>query len=206
VAHDQPDNAEVPFRVVALTGSAGALSEIIDVLSRLPMNFGGAVVVLLHRLPDRPGHLDEVLARRCALPVRYAAPDEALSAGRVVVVPAGCHMVVAPDGNARLVTSGSYPPNRPSADLLLCTMGVSLAERAVAVVLSGTGQDAATGATVIHNFGGTVIAADPEIAECSSMPKETIERDESVDYVLPPPDIAVLLTKLSDDRCDLSSG
>jgi two-component system chemotaxis response regulator CheB len=190
--------------VVALTGSAGALVEIIDVLSRLPVGFAGAVIVLLHQQPDRTGHLDDVLDRRCDLNVRYAAKEETLNAGQVLVVPPGCHMVVAPSGGARLVISGAFPPNRPSADLLLSTMGVSLGERAIAVVLSGTGRDAATGASVIHNFGGTVIAADPEFTACPWMPTETIERDESVDYVAPPPDIAALLAKLTDDSGDLA--
>ncbi|HEY1651087.1 MAG TPA: chemotaxis protein CheB [Acidimicrobiales bacterium] len=192
--------------VVALTGSAGALTDIIDILARLPVDFAGAVVVLLHRQPDREGHLDEVLDRRCGLTVRNAAQDEKLSAGRAVVVPASCHMVVAPGGRARLVVSGAFPPNRPSADLLLSTMGVSLGERAIAVVLSGTGRDAATGATVIHNFGGIVIAADPETIQCPWMPSEAIERDESVDYVLPPRDIASLLAKLTDARRDGAGG
>lgn len=198
VPHDHPGAVSVPPIVTALTGSAGALVNVVDVLARLPVDFNAALVILLHQQPDRTGYLDEVLARRCGLSVRYAAKDEKLTPGQVVVVPPGCHMVVAPMGHARLVTSGDFPPNRPSADILLSTMGVSLGERAIAVVLSGGGRDAATGATVVHTFGGVVIAADPDSIERPWMPRETIERDESVDYVLPPADIADLLTKLTD--------
>jgi chemotaxis response regulator CheB len=49
-----------------------------------------------------------------------------------------------------LIPSGSVPPYRPSADLLLTTLALAAGRRAVAVVLSGEGQDAATGATVVH--------------------------------------------------------
>lgn len=198
VVDDQSGGATGPCAVIALTGSAGALEEIFDVLTPLPVDFAGAVVVLLHQMPDRTGHLDDVIGRRCRLRVRYAAQNEQLSPGRVVVIPPGRHMVVAPGGNARLVTSGAFPPNRPSADLLLSTMAVSLGDRAIAVVLSGCGRDAATGATVVHDFGGIVIAADPEFTQFVGMPMETIERDEAVDYVLPARDIGPLLAKLTN--------
>jgi two-component system, chemotaxis family, protein-glutamate methylesterase/glutaminase len=190
----------VPFPVVALTGSAGALSAVAGLLAELPDDFGAAVVVLLHQGPEGPGHLDAVLSRNCRLIVRFSMKDEVLMPGHVLVVPGGCHMVVGPDGHAKLVTSGAFPPNRPSADLLLSTMGVSLRERAVAVILSGCGRDGATGATVVHRFGGTVIAAEPESTEHPSMPRETIERDEAVDYVLGPAEIAIHLTDLAPAR------
>jgi two-component system chemotaxis response regulator CheB len=106
-------------------------------------------------------------------------------------------MVVAPGDRAKLVVSGGYPPNRPSADILLSTMGVALGERAIAVVLSGGGRDGATGATVVHGCGGTVIAADPESTPHSSMPNEAIERDQAVDHILDPPAIAELLIELT---------
>ena len=129
--------------------------------------------------------------------MHLAAKEHTLVPRTVTVVPAGCHMVVTPDAHARLVTSGGFPPNRPSADLLLSTMGVSLGARAIAVVLSGCGRDAATGATVIHEFGGTVLAADPDCTEHPSMPTEAIGRDEVVDHVLAPRDIAAFLVKLT---------
>jgi two-component system, chemotaxis family, protein-glutamate methylesterase/glutaminase len=200
VVADQPGTDLVPFPVVALTGSAGALSAVAGLLAELPVHFGAAVVVLLHQGPEGPGHLDAVLSRSCRLTVRFSRRYEVLAPGHVLVVPGGCHMVVGADGHARLITSGAFPPNRPSADLLLTTMGVSLRERAVAVILSGGGRDGATGATVIHEFGGTVIAADPDSMEYPSMPRETIERYETVDLILGPAEIAIHLTDLAHAR------
>jgi chemotaxis response regulator CheB len=80
----------------------------------------------------------------------------------------------------------------------MSTMGVSLGERAIAVVLSGSGRAGATGATLIHNFGDTVIAADPCETAHPSMPREAIERDEAVDSVLAPPEIAHRQIKLAE--------
>lgn len=188
------------FAVVALIGSAGAQPSVVEIVARLPADFAAPMIVLLHQAPEFPTLLDAILARKSHLPVSVAESPSTLAPGTVVVVPAGCHMVLAPEYKTRLIPSGAFPPNRPSADLLLSTMGVSLGERAIAVVLSGGGRDGATGATVIHEFGGTVIAADPEETAHPSMPMETIARDEAVDHVLAPQEIADLLIKLTE-RC-----
>jgi two-component system chemotaxis response regulator CheB len=186
-----------PVAVVALTGSAGALSSVVDVLERLPDPFAASVIVLLHQAPGYETQLDEILARSSGMPVRFAGTDERLTPGQVLAVPSGYHMVVAPGDRAKLVMSGRYPPNRPLADILLSTMGVALGERPIAVVLSGGGRDGATGATVVHGCGGTVIAADPGSTPHPSMPNEVIERDAAVDHIPDPPAIAELLIELT---------
>jgi two-component system chemotaxis response regulator CheB len=70
--------------------------------------------------------------------------------------------------------------------------------RAIAVVLSGHGNDGATGATAIHRLGGVVIASDEASSKVFSMPCATINRDQIIDYVVPVDGIAALLTRLVD--------
>ncbi|MEA5367122.1 chemotaxis protein CheB [Amycolatopsis sp., V23-08] len=86
------------------------------------------------------------------------------------------------------------PPYRPSADLLLATLAVVAGPRVVAVVLSGRGNDGATGATAVRRFGGTVIATAPATATASAMPEAAIDRDSIVNAVVDLDDIAGLLT------------
>ena len=80
----------------------------------------------------------------------------------MLIAPPGQHTLVTAEGAVALLESGSTPPYRPSADLLLTTLALAYGQRVSAVVLSGGGNDAATGATAVHRFGGTVIAASPE--------------------------------------------
>jgi two-component system chemotaxis response regulator CheB len=95
-----------------------------------------------------------------------------------------------------LIESGALPPYRPSADLLLTTLAVAAGPRVIAVVLTGRGNDGATGATAVHRFGGAVIASTAASSAHSSMPQATIERDHAINHVLPLDDAAGLLLAL----------
>lgn len=64
-------------------------------------------------------------------------------------------------------------------------MATAVGRRAVAVVLTGAGHDAATGATAINHFGGFVITSDARTSQHFSMPHATINRDDAVDLALP---------------------
>jgi two-component system, chemotaxis family, protein-glutamate methylesterase/glutaminase len=64
------------------------------------------------------------------------------------------------------------------------------------VVLSGSGNDGATGATAVQRFGGRVIASDAATFTIFAMPPATITRDEVIDYVVPPDEITDLLVSL----------
>jgi two-component system chemotaxis response regulator CheB len=182
--------------VIALVASAGGIEAISRVLSGLPGDLPACVLVLVHLSPDRETFLPEVFARVGALPVEAAHDGDALAARRVLVAPPGEHTLVTRDLRVALITSGAYPPHRPSADLLLTTLAIAAGPRAIAVVLSGHGHDGATGATAIHRFGGTVLASDQASSRSFSMPSATIERDHAIDHILDLAEVPGLLTAL----------
>jgi two-component system chemotaxis response regulator CheB len=185
-------------KVIALVCSAGGVEALFAVLEPLPADLPAAVIALQHLPPDRESHLAEVLARRCALPVAVVHDGDVLESAHVYVVPPGRHAIATNDDTVRLILSGAAPPYRPSADLLLTSLAVTAGPRAIAVVLSGSGSDGATGATAIHDFGGVVIAADRESSAHFAMPEAAIGRDDAVDYVLPVDDIPGRLVELVD--------
>lgn len=182
--------------VVALVSSAGGLPAACNVLAGLPLDFPASVLVLQHVPPDSTSRLPQILQRHTALPVSSARDQAELEVGHVLVAPSGCHTLIAPDGRVSLIVSGPYPPARPSADLLLTTLGMAYGRRATAVVMSGAGHDAATGATVVHKHGGVVLTTDEETSAHFSMPAATIARDDIVDAVVPVPDLAPRLVEL----------
>ncbi len=189
------------FPIVALVGSAGGLEAVSRVLGPLPEDFAASMVVLIHLPPGHPSRLVEVIGRRCVLPVVEADHGLPLLPGQVIVVPPGRHLLICPDdriATTALIVSGAFPPSRPSADLLLATLATSVGSRAVAVILSGGGNDGATGATAVHVCGGTVLATDETSSTHYSMPLAAIERDEAVDRVLPLDEIAPALVEIVD--------
>jgi len=183
--------------IVALVCSAGGLQALISVLRPLPKDFPAAIIALQHQSPDHPSYLPEILARSCALPVSAARHGAALRAGTVVVVPPGKHALVTIGNRIALINTDHSLPARPSADMLLTSLALVAARRTIAVILSGGGSDGATGAVAVHDFGGTVIAADKASSAYPAMPEAAISRDDAVDYVLPVGEIAALLISLT---------
>jgi two-component system chemotaxis response regulator CheB len=185
--------------IVALVASAGGVDALSRVLSALPAVVPASIVVLLHVTPERESALPVILGRISAFGVEAARDGEELAAGRVIVAPAGHHLLITSELRVALIESGAYPPSRPSADLLLTTLAIAAGARVIAVVLSGTGHDGATGATAVHRFGGTVIATDAASSQSFAMPSATIERDSAIDHVVDLNAVPALLMQLIID-------
>jgi two-component system, chemotaxis family, protein-glutamate methylesterase/glutaminase len=171
--------------VVALVSSTGGLRATSVILAALPGALPAAIIVLQHQQPDRPTVLPELLARHTALHVRVARDGAVLRDGVVEVAPPGYHTLVTATRHLSLVPSGDFPPHRPSADLLLTSLGLACGADAIAVVLTGGGNDGATGATVVHHHGGRVLAGDEATSEVFAMPCAAIGRGDVVDEVVP---------------------
>jgi two-component system chemotaxis response regulator CheB len=186
--------------VIALVCSAGGLDALSRVLAPLPASLPAAVLALQHMQPDQPSHLPHILACRTALPVTAAHDGDQLLPGRVLVAPPGYHTLIAADRTIALIDSGALPPYRPSADLLLTTLAVTIGHDAIAVVLTGAGNDAATGATAVHRFGGTVIAASLASSHTVAMPQATMARVTVTDHVTALDDLPALLVTLTTRR------
>jgi two-component system, chemotaxis family, protein-glutamate methylesterase/glutaminase len=183
------------FDVVACASSAGGLNALTELLSRLPGDFQAAIAVVQHLDRRHRSLVAEILSRRTLLHVKEAETGEKLEAGMVYIAPPNRHLLINPDGRLALADSELVHFLRPSADLLFESVAASFRDRAIGVVLSGTGKDAAMGVTAIKKMGGTVIAQDPKTAEFPGMPAEAVATG-NVDFVLQLPEIADALVTL----------
>lgn len=113
-----------------------------------------------------------------------------------MVVPPGRHALVTVGNRLALISTDHSLPCRPSADLLLISLALVAPRRTIAVILSGGGSDGATGAVAVHDFGGTVIAADKASSAYFAMPEAAISRD-AVNHVVPVGEIPALLISLT---------
>ena len=181
--------------IVAMVCSAGGLAALTTVVASLPASLPAAVITLQHLSPDHDSDLPTLLAARTALPVRAATDGELIEAGRVLVAPAAHHTLVTPDGRVALIPSGTLPPYRPSADLLLTTLAIAAGRRVIAAVLTGRGNDGATGASAVHRFGGTVLVSSAGTSTEQAMPQATVDRDPAVTQAMPLDEIAVFIVK-----------
>ncbi|MFB3882649.1 MAG: chemotaxis protein CheB [Armatimonadota bacterium] len=179
-----PRFAGAAFDVVAIAASAGGLRALIEVLSHLPVEFPAAVVVVQHLDPRHRSLMAEILSRGTALHVKQAEEGDRLEPGTAYIAPPNRHLLVNPDGTLSLSSSELVRFVRPSADLLLESVAGSYRDRAIAVVLTGTGSDGAMGVEAVKKMGGTVIAQDERTSEFYGMPGAAVKTG-AVDFVLP---------------------
>src|SRR5512143_2163985 len=183
------------FDVVAIAASAGGLNALGLVLSGLPELFPAAVLIVQHLDPLHPSFMADILKRRTALQVKEAEEGERLRLGTVFIAPPNRHLLVNPDASIALTQTELVHFVRPSADLLFESVAAVFRDRAIAVVLSGSGSDGSMGVGAIKKMGGQVIAQDEQSSEFFGMPGAAIQTG-NVDRVLPLNEIPVTLVQM----------
>ncbi len=187
--------AGTAYDVVAVATSAGGLKALTRVLASLPEDFPAAIVIVQHLDPRHRSLMAEILSRQTKLSVVQATEGEPLRPGTVFIAPPDRHLLVTPDRTLSLTRSELVHFVRPSADLLFESVAGTFRSRAIAVVLTGTGTDAAMGVQAVKKVGGTVVAQDEATSEFFGMPQAAIQTG-CVDFVLPLGEIADALTTL----------
>jgi two-component system chemotaxis response regulator CheB len=183
------------FDIVALAASAGGLNALSRVLRELPADFPAALVVVQHLDPRHRSLMAEILARRTELRVQEARQGDWLQPGQAYIAPPDRHLLVEPDGTLALTRTELVHFVRPSADLLFESVAAAYRERAIAVILSGSGSDGSMGVKAIKKMGGTLIVQDEKTAEFPGMPQAAREA-AAADFVLPLAEIAPALQTL----------
>jgi two-component system chemotaxis response regulator CheB len=187
--------SDTTFDIVALAASAGGLTALGRVLAALPHGFPVTLVVVQHLDPRHRSLMAEILSRRTSLRVKQAEEGEQVGLATVYIAPPNRHLLVNLNGTLSLSQSELVHFLRPAADVLFASVASSYRERAIAVVLTGTGSDGAMGVQAIKKMGGTVIVQDEATAEFFGMPSAAIQSG-SVDFVLPLDEIAPALVTL----------
>jgi two-component system chemotaxis response regulator CheB len=187
--------SDAAFDVVALASSAGGIAALSEILGSLPGDFPAAIVVVQHLDPRHRSLMADILRRRTTLDVLQAADGDRIRPGTVYIAPPDQHLLVNADGTLSLSHSELVHFVRPSADLLFESVAASYRQRAIAVVLTGTGSDGSMGIGAVKKMGGTVLAQNQASAEFSGMPGAAI-RSGNADFVLPLDEIASALVTL----------
>ena len=172
------------FWLIAIAASAGGIPEIRQILANLPSDLPAAVVLVQHRPPERGNSLAAVLSRGTSWTVRLASTGEAIEPGQVYLARADRHLTVTPYRTFMYHDGSRIRFTRSSANPLFESAARAFAGRAIAIVLTGMGQDATDGVQGVKAHGGVIIAQDQATSEHWEMPRSAIESG-AVDYVLP---------------------
>ena len=181
-AQEKP--AEKGFYVVGIGSSAGGLEALEELFENIPTDTGMAYVVISHQHPGHVSLLPELLGRCSAMPVAEAKDGEALEPNHVYVNPPGAHLGLM---NGRLEVLEQSPTDKPALliDLFFRSLAADQRERAVCIVLSGTGTDGTLGLRAVKGELGMAMAQDVDSARFSGMPASAIAT-ALVDFVSTP--------------------
>ncbi|MBX7106318.1 MAG: PAS domain-containing protein [Gemmataceae bacterium] len=179
--------------VVGIGASAGGLEALEKLFERMPSDTGMVFVVIQHLSPDFKSLTDTLLARRTAIPIHQAENGMEVKPDVCYLLPPKKDMILS-DGKLLLTDKEPAPTVALPIDRFLRSIAQDVGERAVAVILSGTGSDGSRGIRDIHSAGGLVIAQAPETAKFDGMPKSAVATG-TVDFALPPEEIPTALLR-----------
>jgi two-component system chemotaxis response regulator CheB len=191
------------FEIVAIGASAGGVKAIISVLSDLPENFPVPIVFVQHLDPTYKNSMAEILQWSCNLKVKDAENGEELKPGVVYLAPANRHMIIN-DRKISLTITAPVHFSRPSIDCLFNSVANYFGNRAIGIILTGTGKDGSDGLKAIKNHGGVTIAQDRITSESFGMPEAAIMAG-AVDFILPIQDIGPAIIKLMKKQRNIES-
>jgi two-component system chemotaxis response regulator CheB len=182
--------------IVCIGASTGGTESLREVLTALPANSPGIVIV--QHMPER---FTASFARRlddlCEVDVKEAADGDAVLRGRVLIAPGNLHTMLERSGANYYVSVKPGPlvaRHRPSVDVLFRSAARSAGSNAVGVIMTGMGDDGARGLEEMKRAGAHTLAQDEASSVVFGMPKEAITRG-CVDRVVPLSQIAAELLR-----------
>ena len=181
------------FPIVGIGASAGGLAAFEAFFSAMPAKADPdmAFVLVQHLAPDHKSILTDLVKRYTRMQV-FEVEDG-------VVVKPNCAYIIPPNrdmaflnGALQLLEPSSPRGQRLPIDFFFRSLAQDQHERAICIVLSGTGSDGTQGVRAIKDEGGIAMVQNPESTEYDGMPRSAIATG-LVDYVLPPAEMPAQL-------------
>jgi two-component system chemotaxis response regulator CheB len=171
-------------KVIAIGVSTGGPQALEVVLSTLPRDFRGAILVVQHMSKGFIGGLAEWLNTSSHLDVRVAKAGDVLSAGAVLLAPDDYHVTIDKDNVILLKEPSGKHAHVPSIDVMMASVAEICGANAVGVLMTGMGSDGVDGMKSIKRRGGRTIVQDQESSVVYGMNKCAVDSG-CADVVVP---------------------
>ncbi len=185
--------------IVVIGASTGGPPVVATILTILGPNLSVPVLITQHMSPGFITGYAEWLSNSSSVCVRVPEDNEVLIPGIVYVAPDNVHMGVKEKGRIHLSNEDPIKSLRPSVGYLFRTVAETYGKKALAVILTGMGDDGASEMGLIRKKGGITIAQDAESSIVNGMPGSAISLG-SVKYILPPELIAEKVKSLLEKK------
>ncbi len=193
VPQEATGNISAGFPVVGIGASAGGLAAFEAFFSGMPAETdpGMAFVLVQHLDPNHKSILTELIRRYTRMQVFEVEDGMRVHPNCAYIIPPNCDMAFL-NGSLQLLQPTAPRGRRLPIDFFFRSLAQDQHERAICIVLSGTGSDGTLGVRDIKSEGGMVMVQDPVTTEYDGMPRSAISTG-LVDYALPPVEMAAQL-------------
>jgi len=181
------------FPIVGIGASAGGLSAFEAFFSGMPPDTepGMAFVLVQHLAPDHKSILVDLVKRYTRMQVFEVEDGMSVQINCTYIIPPNYDMAFL-NGSLQLLNPASPRGQRLPIDFFFRSLAQDLHERAIGIILSGTGSDGTLGVRAIKGEGGMVMAQNPESTEYDGMPRSVISTG-LVDFIMPPAEMGAQL-------------
>jgi len=178
--------AQTTNKIIAIGASTGGTEALKAVLTKMPPNSPG-IVVVQHMPANFTTAFADRLNSMCSISVSEARNDETVVPGKALIAPGNFHMIMRRSGARYYVEVKDGPMvhhQRPAVDVLFKSVARYVGANAVGVILTGMGADGAEGMLEMKKAGAMNIAQDEKSCVVFDMPKEAIKLG-GVDKIVP---------------------
>jgi len=183
------------FHIVALGASAGGLNALEQFFASMPTDSGMSFVVIQHLSPDFKSLMDDLLARHTSMTIRQATDGVELLPDTIYLSPPRFQMGLVA-GRISLREKPTGVPMELGIDTFFRSLAQDAGDRAIGIVLSGTGSDGSRGIRAIREAGGLIMVQSPDSAQFDGMPRNAISSG-CYYFQLPPDRMPKLLVEYS---------
>jgi two-component system chemotaxis response regulator CheB len=183
--------AQTSYKVIAIGASTGGTEALKKVLTKLPANAPG-IVIVQHMPANFTAAFADRLDSLCQITVKEAGDNDSVVPGLALIAPGNFHMILRRSGARYYVEVKTGPMvhhQRPAVDILFKSAAKYAGANAIGVILTGMGADGAEGLLEMKIAGADTIAQDENSCVVFGMPKEAIKMG-AADKVLPLDQIA----------------
>jgi len=169
--------------IIAIGASAGGLEAISAFFDYTPLD-AVSYIIIQHLSADFKSQMAGILTRHSKLEVIEAVENVTIKSNKVYLIPSSKFMIIE---NGRLILSDKKDQPKPhmTIDYFFSSLARERGDKAIGIILSGTGNDGSEGIRDIKKSGGIVIIQDPDTASFTGMPLAAIATD-CADIVLSP--------------------
>ncbi len=186
---------DAPYFVVGIGASAGGLEAISEFFKNIPSGTRMAFVIIQHLSPDFKSMMKELLGKHTKIPISTVSRKTRLKPDHIYLNPRNKNLLCHEDLLILEDKPSKHKLNLP-IDQFFHSLGTSFKERAISIILSGTGTDGSRGIKSIKESGGTIMVQEPSSAQFDGMPNAAI-RTQFAEIIGTPVSLAKTLLKLS---------